>query len=392
MKEKKIMFHEILRNECRVFGKPYAMDETVERLYYLEKKGRESEKEACKLLKESVEKLSHGENTVLYDDAGIPSIMVRIPAMRCKELLDGNQEDCFHPAFILGDHIIREIWVSKYLNSIVNGRLTSLPMSIPQRIETFDEAVERCRAKGANWLPMPFQLRMAIALWCRKKGFLPKGNNNYGHDFMHPEEAGILSGDGLSLTGSGPVEWSHNGRCDGIWDLNGNLNEWDAGFRLMNGEIQFIDMEGLMMPDGDWSSDSPLWRGLNMKGELLLQGKDTALHYTVPEGGIQLTIGGGGKRGIGNCAFEKISAGEGIEISDVIRLLGLFPSTPEYMGNLGWRWVNTEGEVMPLCGGAYGALDHAGIFFAGVTKLRKDNYKLAGVRCIYIDPKAIEEG
>ena len=50
MKEKKIMFHEILRTECRVFGKPYAMDETVERLYYLEKKGRESEKEACKLL------------------------------------------------------------------------------------------------------------------------------------------------------------------------------------------------------------------------------------------------------------------------------------------------------------------------------------------------------
>ncbi|WP_321003859.1 hypothetical protein [Eisenbergiella porci] len=391
MNGNQVMLHEILRNECCVMGKAQAMDETVARLRRCEAQGDSLGDEARRLLKTAVEELSNGENTVLYDDLGIPSVMVRIPAMRCGKLLEDCGKGGFHPAFVAGERIIREVWVSKYLNCVVDGRAASLPMCTPKRIGTFDEAVAICRAKGDNWMPMPFQLRMAIALWCRSRGFLPSGNNDHGHDFFHPGEEGVLSGANLTLTGSGPPEWSHNGRREGIWDLNGNLNEWDVGFRLMDGEIQLIGMEELLMPGGDLSSESSLWRGLGTEGKLVPAGSADALHYAVPEGGIQLSQKAG-QNGIGNCAFRDIRAQRGLKIPDTARLLGLFPPDCAKAEASGWRWVNTEGEMMPLCGGAYGVLDHAGIFFAGMTKPRKEDYKFAGVRCVYVEPQAIEEG
>lgn len=386
-----VILHEVLKNECRVMGNPQAMNETVERLCFCEEHWEDFGEEARRLLRTAVEELSHGENTVLYDDLGIPSVMVRVPAMRCSELLENCENDDFHPAFAAGKRIIREIWVSKYLNCVVDGRAASLPMYTPQRIRTFDEAVTLCRAKGAGWLPMPFQLRMAIALWCRRQGFMPSGNNNHGHDFFHMEEGGILSAEELTLTGSGPPGWSHNGHREGIWDLNGNLNEWDAGFRLMNGEIQLIAMEELLMPDGDLSSESSLWSCLSAQGKLVPAGSADALHYEVPEVGIQLSQGAG-QSGIGNCAFKDIKAQRRLKIPDMARLLGLFPPDCAKPEAAGWRWVNTEGEMMPICGGAYGVLDHAGIFFVGMTKPRKEDYTFAGVRCIYVEPQAIKEG
>lgn len=383
-----VMLHKVLLNEGRVLNKSDDLEDVVKRLQCYEEEGAENE--ARRLLKETVETLSHGENTVLYDNAGIPSVMVRISAMRCNELLEDCESCNFHPAFLAGEKVIQEVWVSKYLNCVVNGRAASLPMCRPQRIGNFDEAINLCRAKGANWLPMPFQLRMAIALWCRRQGFLPTGNNDHGQDFIHPEERGRSLEDGISLTGSGPPGWSHNGNREGIWDLNGNLNEWDSGFRLMNGEIQLIGMGDLLMPDGDFSAESSLWQAMGAKGELLPVGIDDTLHYGISGGGIELSRGAG-ESGIGNCAFQDIRAQSGLKVPDAVRLWGLFPPAQGEQEITGWRWVDTEGEVMPLCGGAYGAVDHAGIFFAGVTKRRNEDYTLGGVRCVYVDPQALEE-
>lgn len=389
MNENRLMLHEILRNECRVLNKDRGMEGAINRLRRCEEAGEEDE--ARRLLADFVERFSHGENTVLYDDAGVPSVMVRVPAMRCGELLENCGSSAFHPAFMAGNRIIREVWVSKYLNCVVDGRAASLPMCVPQRMKTFDEADAFCRKKGAGWMPMPFQLYMAIALWCHRHETLPTGNNDHGHDFLHPEERGISREGEVSLTGSGPLTWSHNGRSEGIRDLNGNLNEWEAGLRLMDGEIQVIEMQDLMMPDGDFSTESSLWHALDAQGKPLPAGTAGALHYGAEGGSIQL-VRGVGREGIGNCAFLDIRAQSGLRVPDMIRLWGLFPPEDLENKNAGWRWINTEGEVMPLCGGAYGALDHAGVFFAGMTKPRKESYALAGVRCVYVDRRAAEEG
>ena len=72
----------------------------------------------------------------------------------------------------------------------------------------------------------------AIALWCHKNGCEPKGNNNYGKD---ASESGYIAiptykdSGGKTCrvaTGTGPVTWSHNGKMDGIFDMNGNVWEW----------------------------------------------------------------------------------------------------------------------------------------------------------------------
>ena len=47
---------------------------------------------------------------------------------------------------------------------------------------------------------------------------------------------------------------------------------------------------------------------------------------------------------------------------------------------------------MPLSGGAYKAIDHAGVFFTGITKPREERYQLAGMRLTYVDPRRFEKG
>lgn len=57
----------------------------------------------------------------------------------------------------------------------------------------------------------------------------------------------------------------------------------------------------------------------------------------------------------------------------------------------GWRWISTEGEALPLSGGAFRIMNHSGIFFLGITKPRDVDYELSGVRTIYVAPDAMKE-
>ncbi|MFA7664306.1 MAG: hypothetical protein WCY33_05895, partial [Clostridia bacterium] len=109
---------------------------------------------------------------------------------------------------------------------------------LPQDITATDTYV----VKGFH-LTTPHE-RFSIEAWAKK--FLhqyglpsPKGNNDWGKDTGDPR---AVENEGLAdpvrygyeaheksrcLTGSGPLSWSLNGREDGVWDLNGNVNEWD---------------------------------------------------------------------------------------------------------------------------------------------------------------------
>ena len=59
-------------------------------------------------------------------------------------------------------------------------------------------------------------------------------------------------------------------------------------------------------------------------------------------------------------------------------------ATPDpRLPQLGWRWISTSGEKMPLSGGANRADDHAGIFFVGTTYPRTQNYNLTSFRILF---------
>ena len=169
-------------------------------------------------------------NEIILDDKGLPSVMVRIPKFKIKDVIDGGS-DSTHPAFIVNGIEVPEIYISKFQNVIHNGRAYSLPGEDPKTDINFDTARQACEAKGPGWHLMTNAEWAAIALWCRKNNLMPKGNNNYGKDHTESTYVAIPtyydSGKIARVaTGTGPVTWSHNGEVTGIWDLNGNVWEW----------------------------------------------------------------------------------------------------------------------------------------------------------------------
>lgn len=383
-----IRFSQILANECKVSGSAEMILQELDELRLLEKENKMDQ--ARFKLKQAVEKLSNSKNTVIYDAFGIPSVMVEITAVNCEDLIDGTRMKGTHPAFLYGQYRIRRIWVSKYINCLVEGKTASLPMSEPAYIPNFEVALQSVKGKGPGWMIMPFQLRMAILLQMWKHQMNPTGNTDIGQDYYKRSEIGIQTTTGSVLTGSGPKQWTHNGQTTGIWDLVGNLNEWDCGFRLMNGEIQLIDTVDLLRKDCSFEVNSSYWHALDKNGKRVLPGNPEALHFDGHDGAVRITTKVE-EHGLGNCAFRDVSSAEGFEVPELLKMIGLYPAHHDEPERIGWRWINTKGEAMPLCGGAFRIMNHSGLFFMGVTKQRDVNYPLSGVRSVYISKNDFEE-
>ena len=186
------------------------------------------------------------QNEVFTDETGkgIPSVMVYLPAFRMCDVIAGGS-DALHPAFVKEDGVLDGIYVSKFQNVVVDGIAVSLPDEDPATQVDYETAVRVCEAGGNGRHLMTAAEWGAIALWCRKNGTLPYGNNDFGRDVREQTISARISYEDSAAgicrvaTGSGPVTWSHNCRADGIWDLNGNVWEWIAGVRLVHGELQF---------------------------------------------------------------------------------------------------------------------------------------------------------
>lgn len=383
-----IRFSQILMNECMVARTPGAVQEELAELREAESENRREEAEI--LLRKAVEKLSAGRNTVLYDEGGLPSVMVDVPVVTGADMPEEIRLDGIHPAFRMGGKKLRRVYVSKYLNTLVDGRAVSLPMGQPMHVPCFDAAVRSIQGKGAGWMLMPVQLRAAILLRCLKNGYEPGGNTDCGQDYYCRDQMGIQAENGTVLTGSGPVAWAHDGTWAGIWDLSGNLNEWDSGYRLVDGEIQLMDLEAMANPDCSYGKDSPLWYALDREGKPVSPGTTGSLHYDGHDGLIRLTTQVR-ERGLANCAFADIRTEDGLEVPSLLKLIGLYPPATGLSERLGWRWINSEGETMPASGGAFRITFHSGMFFMGVTKPRSTDYSFAGVRTVYMSHEDLQE-
>jgi hypothetical protein len=322
----------------------------------------------------AVEAATGGKNTVMYDDQGYPSIMVCIPKFYLDEVIDGASHTV-HPAFIVNGVEKPYIYISKYQNIIQNGRAYSLPGQDPATYVNFDQALSYCYAKGQGWHLMSNAERAAIALWCKKNNFMPRGNNNYGSDiaatYEHGRETYFDSGankTGRIATGSGPASWSHDGTPDGIYDLNGNVWEWASGLRLKDGEIQVIQDNNAAILNADHSATSTLWKAIaSTDGSLVAPGAAGTLKYDATNangsGNIKLnsviTGQSDGSQGASS-AFESLTAVTGITVPMILKSLGLFPIDASEGGdNL---WTNNNMERLPLFGGAWDRGSGAGVF------------------------------
>jgi len=315
------------------------------------------------------------KNELIFDNAGIPSIMVTVPKFKLSEVIEGAP-DIVHPAFIVEGKEIDSFSISKYLNIVVNGRAYSSQLQAPKENISFDEAVAACQAKGPGWHLVTNAEWAALALWSKKNGTMPHGNNNLGSDYAHPEEKGILYDGCSTLTGSGPATWTHNHTPDGIHDLNGNLLEWVGGIRWLNGELQLIP-DNNAAAGADQSRESKLWQPVKVG--------DNTIKYKVTAEGLTLTTNNPGKHW-GGCYFRDLEAG-GIEVPMILKALALFPADKEKVD--GYFFVDTEGERLAFRGGywSYGA--SAGVFCLCGLDSRSYSGAHIGFRSAFIRPSGI---
>ena len=250
----------------------------------------------------------------------------------------------------------------------------------------------------------------AIMLWCKKNGFQPWGNNNYGKDSRETLQQAIPAtyGSGTDagkiyhvLTGTGPLTWSHNKQLDGIWDLNGNVSEWTGALRTVKGELQLLENNNGANSDNPQTAASSAWKAIDA----------TTGAFITPDGNgttaNSIKIDATGAGGAQWCktitkTSENFSCALGAltcsaDISDaakaVLRAYGLLPvdgaKASDYDDDRLW-FNNVADERLFTSGGGYGGGTNAGVgYSSGGWAYRGGVYSTVGWRSAYVDLESV---
>lgn len=207
-------------------------------------------------------------NVQLLDDKGLPGAYVPRTFMRLNALLT-NGDSSVHPAFLYNGVQKDTLYFGKYPACVNLNRAYSLPGVDPRASIDFNTALQYCRNKGSGHHLITFAEWAFLALLAKKRGTMPKGNNDYGKDASEslylaiPTYKDGNTGQTLrTATGTGPLTWSDTGDATGVMDLNGNVWEWNAGMRLVRGELQFIPYNNAADPTVDMSATSTAWKAI----------------------------------------------------------------------------------------------------------------------------------
>lgn len=360
--------------------------------------------------KEIVEYLTNGTNTLIYDNSGLPSLMVRIPRFSLGQVIPHAGETA-HPMFWTSRGPVEYVWLSKYQNITEQGRAYSLPDQSPRNFISYDEALECCQAKGPGWHLMTNYEWAGIALWSRAHGIIPRGNNKGGSDCAHPEDTCALvspspdSSGGLALTGSGPVSWAHDHTINGIFDCNGNVAEWVGGLRMLDGKLLWLAPEDCA-DSGSQQPDSSLWKALLPDGRFAPVDSPDTLHFDYtspppPAGGtpeFALTLSraypqhlyekpvSGMDTTYGHMPFSGFSSLAGLSSQALLFLQAACVFPLEDACAPGDLYFRNQGEMAALRGGHWYHEKSAGMFWLNLAHKPSYTARRIGFRCAWIPP------
>lgn len=325
--------------------------------------------------------IAHPNNFLIYDNLGKPSVMVAISKFYLDEIIDGAPHKV-HPAFIVNGVEIDKIYISKYQNVVENNRAYSLPMKDPKTNITLDQAWNYCKNKGAGWHLITNAEWAAVALWCKKNGTIPRGNNDCGKDVREnirkalPSSYDSSGNVSRTATGSGPASWYHDGSFAGISDFNGNIWEWVSSMRLVGNEIQVLENNNAADFNNSIAADSNLWKAVLSDGTLVDPGTADTLKYSTAWS---------------NTKFSDIFTTPAAENNGTFMLesLGIIPhsfSTPaDYDNNAVWI-SSINGEKLPRRGATSADKSNAGVFSIAISALRGTYTSSTGFRSAYYEP------
>ncbi|MGG3677474.1 SUMF1/EgtB/PvdO family nonheme iron enzyme [Heyndrickxia faecalis] len=344
--------------------------------------------------RQAVEAATDGKNTVMYDAKGNPSIMVCIPRFNLSDVITGAPNTP-HPAFIVNGVVISEIWISKFQNIVQDNLAYSLPGQDPKTYVTYDQAKSYCTAKGPGWHLMTNAEWAALALWAKKNGTMPRGNNQFGSDVSAPYEHGREASKdgnrtGRILTGSGPASWSHDGTNAGVFDLNGNVWEWVDGLKLLDGKIyvhqdnNFGTAESTGKADG-WV-DTGVYFDNSTAGDATTTDHDVGGDPILSDSRTNPMYTGNASSnpyyGYSYTTFETLAAKSGFSVPDLLKYLAVAPVDANHGGD--GLWIRNYGERLPIRGGNWSSGSNAGVFYLSLNNPRSSADSNVGFRSAYV--------
>lgn len=306
------------------------------------------------------------ETVVIYDNAGIPSIMRKFSRITNAELFDGCED--VHPAFIIGGEVYDEIYISVYPNCEINGKPYSLPFQKLWTNITNDDAAKACFSKGEGWHLMTAAEWGLIANISLKNDTLPHGNTNCGKYHADESEKGVAYDNYRTLAGSGPATWTHNHKPDGVHDLCGNVWEMVRGLRIKDGMLQAAKNNDAAM-DIDLSETSGNWLPI-------VDSERNAIYASVSDGDITLTTDEDISQDYDGCEWGDVNMD--CE-SEQLKELALYSGE-----NNAYLYIDsTDGEYFPSRGGSCHGGTNAGVFATSLGNSRAATGTDIGFRSAY---------
>ena len=299
-------------------------------------------------------------NEVIYDKNGRPDIMVVFTPseLGLPDTLRGRK--------------VKEYAISKYPNTLIDGVPHSLPFMKPAVNISHDEAIRLCESKGEGWHLITNDEWVALGFWSWDNDTMPTGNTASGKSHSHPEQTGTTyeGGCGKTLTGSGPVQWNHDGTAYGVADMCGNIWEHVGGVRFMDGMPQVIPNNGAAY-GADQSKDSTEW-------EAIYTEDGDPVYYNVHGGEITLQPVHPDGTDYDGVKFTDLEVRSDMDVPDKLKDLGLYPAdgyeSDEYF------WLDSDGERVIYRGGYWNNGANAGVFYLNGNNSRSNANTNVGFR------------